>query len=137
MQLPRRKDHTVAQFLSEDHMSAGTAALNEDAGFTSAMANVDLGLQFNVTDAPDGEIDYYLKVGDGVAALVLGTLEDADASVGSDYDTAAAISKGELNVQMAFMTGKIKVGGNMAKVMMYQGLINEFARVSSTLDLDY
>jgi putative sterol carrier protein len=38
---------------------------------------------------------------------------------------------------MAFMTGKIKVGGNMAKVMMYQGLINEFARVSSTLDLDY
>jgi putative sterol carrier protein len=137
MQLLRRKDHTVAQFLSEDHMSAGTAALNEDAGFTSAMANVDLGLQFNVTDAPDGEIDYYLKVGDGVAALVLGTLEDADASVGSDYDTAAAISKGELNVQMAFMTGKIKVGGNMAKVMMYQGLINEFARVSSTLDLDY
>ena len=137
MQLPRRKDHTVAQFLSEDHMSAGTAALNEYAGFTSAMANVDLGLQFNVTDAPDGEIDYYLKVGDGVAALVLGTLEDADASVGSDYDTAAAISKGELNVQMAFMTGKIKVGGNMAKVMMYQGLINEFARVSSTLDLDY
>ena len=127
----------MAQFLSEDHMSAGTAALNEDAGFTSAMANVDLGLQFNVTDAPDGEIDYYLKVGDGVAALVLGTLEDADASVGSDYDTAAAISKGELNVQMAFMTGKIKVGGNMAKVMMYQGLINEFARVSSTLDLDY
>jgi len=127
----------VAQFLSEDHMAAGTASLNEDAGFTAAMNNVDLGLQFNVTDAPDGEIDYYLTVGDGVAVLALGALEDADASVGSDYDTAAAISKGELNVQMAFMTGKIKVGGNMAKVMMYQGLINEFARVSSTLDLDF
>ena len=127
----------MAQFLSEDHMAAGTASLNEDAGFTAAMNNVDLGLQFNVTDAPDGEIDYYLTVGDGVAVLALGALEDADASVGSDYDTAAAISKGELNVQMAFMTGKIKVGGNMAKVMMYQGLINEFARVSSTLDLDY
>ena len=127
----------MAQFLSEDHMAAGTASLNEDAGFTAAMNNVDLGLQFNVTDAPDGEIDYYLTVGDGVAVLALGALEDADASVGSDYDTAAAISKGELNVQMAFMTGKIKVGGNMAKVMMYQGLINEFARVSSTLDLDF
>ena len=127
----------MAQFLSEDHMAAGTASLNEDAGFTAAMNNVDLGLQFNVTDAPDGEIDYYLTVGDGVAVLALGALEDADASVGSDYDTAAAISKGELNVQMAFMTGKIKVGGNMAKVMMYQGLINEFARVSSTLDLEF
>ena len=125
----------MAQFLSEDHMLIGTAALNDDAGFTAAMNNVDLGLQFNVTDAPDGEIDYYLTVGDGVAVLALGILEEADASVGSDYETAAAISKGELNVQMAFMTGKIKVGGNMAKVMMYQGLINEFARVSSTLDL--
>ena len=137
MRLPRRKDHTVAQFLSEDHMSIGTAALNDDAGFTAAMSNVDLGLQFNVSEAPDGEIDYYLTVGDDVAVLALGILEEADASVGSDYETAAAISKGELNVQMAFMTGKIKVGGNMAKVMMYQGLINEFARVSSTLDLDF
>jgi hypothetical protein len=35
------------------------------------------------------------------------------------------------------MTGKIKVGGNMAKVMMHQGLINEFARVTSGLDLEY
>jgi putative sterol carrier protein len=127
----------VAEFLSEDHMAAGTAALNEDAGFAAAMNGVDLSLQFTVTDAPSGEIDYYLTVGDGAAVLALGTLDDADASVGSDYATAAAIAKGELNVQMAFMTGKIKVGGNMAKVMMYQGLINEFARVSSTLDLDF
>ena len=127
----------MAEFLSEDHMAAGTTALNEDAGFASAMNGVDLSLQFTVTDAPSGEIDYYLTVGDGAAVLALGTLDDADASVGSDYETAAAIAKGELNVQMAFMTGKIKVGGNMAKVMMYQGLINEFARVSSTLDLDF
>ncbi len=127
----------MATFLSEEHMTEGTAALNADAGFQGAMANVDLGLQFDVTDAPAGAIDYYLSVGDGTAAMTLGTLEDADASVSSDYETAAAIAKGELNVQMAFMTGKIKVGGNMAKVMMYQGLINEFARVSSTLDLDF
>ncbi len=127
----------MAEFLSEDHMVAGTAALNEDAGFAAAMNGVELSLQFNVTEAPGGEIDYYLTVGDGAAVLALGAFDDADASVGSDYDTAAAIAKGELNVQMAFMTGKIKVGGNMAKVMMYQGLINEFARVSSTLDLDF
>ena len=127
----------MAQFLSSDHMALGTVGLNDDAGFTAAMTNVELGLQFNVTDAPAGEIDYYLTVGDGAAVLALGILDDADASVSSDYETAAAIAKGELNVQMAFMTGKIKVGGNMAKVMMYQGLINEFARVSSTLDLEF
>ena len=127
----------MATFLSEEHMTTGTEALNGDAGFQGAMTGVDLGLQFEVTDAPTGPLAYYLAVGDGVATLELGTLDDADASVASDYETAAAIAKGELNVQMAFMTGKIKVGGNMAKVMMYQGLINEFARVSSTLDLEF
>jgi putative sterol carrier protein len=127
----------LATFLSEEHMTAATEALNADAGFQGAMTGVDLGLQFEVTDAPDGAVSYYLSVGDGTATLALGTLDDSDASVTSDYETSAAIAKGELNVQMAFMTGKIKVGGNMAKVMMYQGLINEFARVSSTLDLDF
>ena len=127
----------MAKFLSEDHMTAGTEALNADAGFQGAMTGVDLGLQFNVTGTPDGDVDYYLSVGDGAATLSLGTLDGADASVGSDFETSAAMSKGELNVQMAFMSGKIKVGGNMAKIMMYQGLINEFARVSSTLDIEY
>jgi len=127
----------LATFLSEEHMTTGTEALNADAGFQDTMTGVDLNLQFEVTDSPAGPIAYYLSVGDGAATLALGTLEDADASVASDYETAAAIAKGELNVQMAFMTGKIKVGGNMAKVMMYQSLINEFARVSSTLDLEF
>ena len=127
----------MATFLSAEHMTTGTEALNADAGFQGAMSGVDLGLQFEVTDAPTGSIDYYLTVGDGAATLALGTLTDADASVSSDYETAAAIAKGELNVQMAFMSGKIKVGGNMAKVMMYQSLINEFARVSSTLGLEF
>ena len=127
----------MATFLSEEHMTTGTEALNADAGFQGAMSGVDLGLQFEVIDAPTGSIDYYLTVGDGAATLALGTLDDADASVSSDYETAAAIAKGELNVQMAFMSGKIKVGGNMAKVMMYQSLINEFARVSSTLGLEF
>ena len=127
----------MAKFLSEDHMAAGTAALNDDAGFGAAMTNVDLGLQFSVIDAPDGEIDYYLTVGDGAAVLALGTLDDADASVSSDYDTSSAIAKGELNVQMAFMTGKIKVGGNMAKIMMHQNVLNDYARVLSALDVEY
>ena len=51
----------MAGFLSEDHMTTGSAALNGDAGFQGAMTNVDLGLQFNVADAPEGSIDYYLS----------------------------------------------------------------------------
>jgi len=127
----------LARFLSEDYMREATAALNADPAFQSAMTNVELGLQFVVTGAPDGDVHYYLKVADGTATMALGELPDADASVTSDYETAAALSKGDLNVQMAFMTGKIKVGGNMAKIMMNQGLINAFASVQSQLDVEY
>lgn len=127
----------MATFLSPDHMTEATAALNADPAFSSAMANVDFGLQFTVADAPEGEVAYYLDIADGSATMALGELEGADASVSSDYLTAVAISKGELNVQMAFMTGKIKVGGNMAKIMMNQGLINEFVRVQSGLDIEF
>ncbi len=127
----------MAKFLTVEHMEAGTQALNSDAAFQEAMTNVDLGLQFTVSGGPDGDAAYYLRISDGAATLELGELPDFDASVASDYESASAISQGDLNIQMAFMTGKIKVGGNMAKVMMHQGLINEFARVSSGLDLDY
>ena len=127
----------MTQFLSAEHMSEATEALNGDAAFREAMANVDLGLQFTVTEGPEGDSDYYLKVADGSATLELGELADFDASVTSDYESASAISQGDLNVQMAFMTGKIKVGGNMAKVMMHQGLLNEFTRVMSGLDLEF
>jgi putative sterol carrier protein len=38
---------------------------------------------------------------------------------------------------MAFMTGKIKVGGNMAKIMMNQAVLNQFAAALSDLEVEY
>ena len=99
--------------------------------------NAAFSVQFDVSGAPEGDVTYFLKVADGVTETSRGPLEDADVTVSSDYETSQAISKGELNVQMAFMTGKIKVGGNMAKIMMHQGVLNEYARVLSGLDTEY
>ena len=127
----------MAKFLSQDHFNAAREALNSDPGFQNNIANVDLAVQFDVAGAPEGDVSYYLKVQDGSVSTDLGPLEEADVTVASDYETSQAISKGELNVQMAFMTGKIKVGGNMAKIMMHQNVINDYARVLSGLDVEY
>jgi len=127
----------VATFLSEEHFNAAREGLNSDPGFASSVANVDLSVQFDVSGAPDGEVVYYLKIADGSADTRLGPLEGADVTISSDYETSQAIFKGELNVQMAFMTGKIKVGGNMAKIMMHQAVLTEYARVLSGLDVEY
>ena len=127
----------MATFLSDDHFLAAKEALAGDAGFQNSIANVDLAVQFDVTGAPDGDVSYYLSIADGAVDTDTGPLDDPDVTVSSDYDTSVAISKGELNVQMAFMTGKIKVGGNMAKIMMHQTVLNDYARVLSGLDVEY
>ncbi|MDJ0922991.1 MAG: SCP2 sterol-binding domain-containing protein [Acidimicrobiia bacterium] len=125
------------QFLSDDHMSAATEALGANDDFVGSIANINLGLQFEVTEAPQGDINYYLEVANGTATMATGDLDGAEVSISSTYETATAMFKGELNTQMAFMTGKIKVQGNMAVLMMNQGVINKWAAVMNDLDIDY
>lgn len=127
----------MSKFLSDEYMTEATAALAADSNFGAAIANVALALQFVVTDAPEGEVTYGLKVADGTATVASGPLEDPDVTVTNDYDTAVGISKGDLNTQMAFMTGKLKVDGNMAKLMMHQGVINALSGALGKLDVEY
>jgi len=69
--------------------------------------------------------------------MALGTFDDADVTISSSYETAVSISKGDLNTQMAFMTGKIKVSGNMAVLMMNQGAINAWSAALTGIDVSY
>ena len=52
----------------------------------------------------------------------LGSLDDADVTVTTDYDTAKAIfvSRTRRPGMQAFMTGKIQVQGDMMKLMAMQ-----------------
>ncbi len=128
----------AVKFLTEEWMQAVADAANGDPAFTSAAESTEVSLQFHVTEVPDGDdIDYHLVIGEGAVALGPGEKEDADATVTNTYETAAAISKGELNTQTAFMTGKLKVSGNMAKLMMNQGPLNQFAKSVSGVEIDY
>jgi alkyl sulfatase BDS1-like metallo-beta-lactamase superfamily hydrolase len=124
------------KFLSDDHFAAATAALNANDAFVGSIANIDMGMQFHVTDAPEGDIDFFLTVGDGAAEMASGVLDDADVTITSTHETALAMFKGDLNTQMAFMTGKIKVAGNMAVLMMNQGVINQWAATVSKIDIE-
>jgi putative sterol carrier protein len=126
-----------AQFLSDEHLAAATDALNGNDDFVSSIANIKMSLQFHVTEAPGDDIDYYLSVADGIATMTAGELEAADVSITSTHDTAVSLFKGDLNTQMAFMTGKIKVAGNMAVLMMNQGVINKWAATVADVDVDY
>ncbi|HSJ83342.1 MAG TPA: SCP2 sterol-binding domain-containing protein [Acidimicrobiia bacterium] len=127
----------MSKFLSEEWAAEVTTALNNHQGFKNAIGNADLTIQFNTTDTPDGEVDYYLEAGGGDARMAIGALEGADVTIKQTYDTATAISTGELNTQTAFMTGKLKVSGNLAKLMMHQSAIQQWSSAVSQLDIEY
>ena len=92
-------------------------------------------IQFNVAGDRGG--DFIIKIADGACTVSEGVDEGASSTIMTDDETWIGIVEGSVNPMTAFMTGKIKVGGNMAKVMMSQNLINEFARVSSEMDIEF
>jgi putative sterol carrier protein len=97
-------------------------------------------MQYVVTGAPDGEIEYFWILENGkLTESKLGHLDDAEVTLTTGYDDAIKIQKGELDANAAFMQGKVKVTGNMAKVMAllpitnapeYKGLQEQIAAIT-------
>lgn len=128
----------MAKFLSKDWLEALNETVNAHQGFRTAIATTELTLQFDVPDAPEGgENRYYLQIEGGEMTAAAGDAESPDATITNNYETAVALSKGDMNTQMAFMSGKLKVSGNMAKIMMNQGMFNAFADAASAVEVEY
>ncbi len=128
----------AVKFLSEEWAQAMTDALNSSDDFKSAASNQQAKLQQVVTGAPDGgEVKYYFTLEDGSAQVALGEVADAEATITQSYDTAAAIAKQELNAQNAFMQGKLKVSGNMMKLMQLQGVVNAMPKAVTDVEVEY
>lgn len=75
-------------------------------------------MQYVVTGGPDGEIRYFWDLQDGkLVRAELGDMPDAEVTLTQTYEDAKRIQQGELDANAAFMQGKVKVTGNMAKLM--------------------
>ncbi|GAC1533162.1 MAG: hypothetical protein NVS3B12_12210 [Acidimicrobiales bacterium] len=83
-------------------------------------------MNYVITNGPDGsEITYHWVLENGkLLESKLGPLEDAEVTLTQSYDDAVKQAKGELDANAAFMQGKVKVTGNMAKLMSLLPLTN-------------
>ena len=82
-------------------------------------------IQYKATNGPDGDIDYYWVIDEGkILEAQLGMVDGADFTMTSAYDDAMKVQKGELDATAAFMQGKMKVAGNMAKMMSLLPITN-------------
>ena len=104
----------MPKWLTQEWLDEGTRLAETQPVRAGATAR----LQYVVTGGPDGEVKYYWIVEDGrLIENRLGELADAEVTLTETYDDAMRMQKGELDANAAFMQGKIKVTGDVAKLM--------------------
>jgi ubiquinone biosynthesis protein UbiJ len=107
-------------FLSEDWISAAReirARYADQAPTTSASVRVNL----NISEVPFGEgnVPAHLDTSSGRLEMELGHLDEADATVTTDYATAKnlVVYQDQGALMQAFMGGKVKIQGDGTKLM--------------------
>jgi putative sterol carrier protein len=110
-------------FLSADWVAAAKGLRDQFEGDVAPPAHT-IKMNLVITDAPfqDGEISAHMDTTSGEMEMDLGHLDDPELTVTVDWATAKAIFVDQ-NPQagmQAFMAGKIKVQGDMTKLMMSQ-----------------
>ena len=107
-------------FLSDEWLEAAKAIREEYRGKAAAPAHV-VRMNQIITEVPFGEgtIEAHMDTSGGDLEMDTGHLENPDLTVTLDYATAKAILvEGNPQAGMqAFMAGKIKVQGDMTKLM--------------------
>ncbi len=99
----RGTDQVLGQIF--DHM-AKEAFRPDRAGNQSAVVGWDI-------TAPDGTHSYQLKVADGTCTVLPGNAESARVTLGMALPDFLRFVTGQLDGMQAFMTGKLKLSGDM------------------------
>jgi putative sterol carrier protein len=104
----------MAKYLSQEWLDEGRKLAQEFPERPGATAR----MQFAVTGGPQGDVKYYQVLDNGkILESTLGEDANADFTMTSSYDDSVKIQKGELDANAAFMQGRMKVTGNMGKLM--------------------
>ena len=97
-------------------------------------------IQYELTSGPEGDASYYWILEDGrLTSSALGPIDDPEVTLTIGWADAMAMQRGELDPNVAFMQGRMKVAGSMGVMMAllpvtntpeYQALRQEIAAVT-------
>jgi hypothetical protein len=120
------------QFLSDDWLAEVRTIRDEYAGKTSGIGH-QIKMNQIITGVPfgEGELKMHMDTSSGEMVMEKGHLDNAEVTVTTDYDTAKAIfvQQDPQAGMQAFMAGKIKVQGDMTKLMAMQASVPDATAV--------
>jgi len=124
------------KFLSAEWAEALKARLNDDAPFKVATATQTAKIQQVITSG-DGEIHYWITIDSGTIDMGVGDVDAPDATITQSYDTAVGLAHGQVNAVTAYMTGKIKIAGNLGLLLGLQGALSLLPGAMAAIDTAY
>jgi putative sterol carrier protein len=111
----------MPKYLSQEWMDTAKALAQDFPETPGASVR----MQQVVTGGPDGDVTYHTVIENGkTIEQALGEDPNAEVTLTNSYDDAVKIMKGELDANAAFMQGRMKVTGNMGKLMQLMPLTN-------------
>ena len=125
------------KYLSPEWIDAYNATVAADESVRAAMKGRNAVIQMLIAEGPDGEIRYWLRIGDGSVSAMLGDADNAEVTISQSYDTASKVNSGELDGQKAFTQGKVKIKGKMMKMMQLRGPLAELQKALDTIETEY
>ena len=104
----------MSKYLSQEWLDEGTKLAESQPERPGATAR----MQYVVTGGPEGDIKYYWLLENGkLLEAKIGELPDPDFTMTLTYDDSVKVQQGQLDANAAFMQGRMKVTGNMGKLM--------------------
>ena len=106
-------------FLSDEWFDAASKLIAEHSTDGPPAANLVMNLE--VTDG-DKQTDFHMGARDGVTLFGKGHTEGADLTLATDIETAREVfvANNPAAGMQAFMAGKVRIQGDMTKLMMAQ-----------------
>jgi len=107
----------MIRYLSLDWISALSEEVAASDHLRELAESHRIGVTQVVTNGPEGDVTYHLRVGDGEAAFGAGPADPEDVKMQQEWDTAVAVATGELNAQEAFIGGRILLFGDQQRLL--------------------
>jgi putative sterol carrier protein len=118
-------------------------ALGREVAARPALAVVGsantIGVTQLVTDGPEGDVVYHLQATSDGVSFGAGPAEPEDVRMEQSWETAVGVATGTVNAQEAFVTGRILLSGDQARLLAVQPLFGALAEVFATVgaETDY
>ncbi len=128
----------MPEYLSDAWIEAMNRAVADDPALRAATADITLIVQQTVTPSDGSDVDagpgtrtWYVRLDHGTNTVVSGAHPAPDVTFRCDRDTALAIAGGHESAQIAFMAGRLRLGGDSRALIAHQGCLTALAAISA------